>query len=121
MLSTIRLAGVAALAACVLYAAPVAVQAAEEIPEVQAPTITGKSTAGMPYRVVQIADLNLLHPAGMRTAQNRIQDAARIVCSEPKLMELRLFKAAKNCYDAAFSDAMGQLDAAVASVRVAAR
>lgn len=91
------------------------------------PLVQATSLAGVPYRVVQIADLNLQHPAGMITLRARINAAVNSVCGTAYIwdrrgvQQFRAVRAVRACRETATQDAFAQVSAQTGSVTVAAR
>jgi len=85
------------------------------------PLVQATSLAGAPYRVVQIADLNLQHPAGMVTLRARIKAAVNSVCGDAYVWDLKGTQQVRACRETAFQDGLAQVSARTGSVTVAAR
>jgi len=89
--------------------------------EEEAPLVQAKSLAGVPYRVVRIADLNLAHPAGLETLHARLRAAVLSVCGDAQIQDLNGTREMRKCREAAYEDAMVQVEGALEKVTVAAR
>lgn len=94
----------------------------------EAPVIRGQSLVEASRYVVSIADLNLAHPAGMKTLHGRIKVAVNSVCGRANIKEALDVRANRECRANAFADAMAQIetamalaDSSISEVRVAAR
>lgn len=78
----------------------------------QPPVIVSKTTA--PTKVVNYADLNLASVEGQYRLSSRIRSAARSVCFENNIEQLKFTVARRHCYDSAMSDANRQMNEAIA-------
>ena len=58
---------------------------------------------------VRIDDLNLSHPAGLRTLRARITDAARIVCGDYEALDLVRATSFRSCVEHARDGALAQI------------
>lgn len=83
--------------------------------------VTAASLATVPHRVVQVADLNLSHPAGVATLETRIRSAVELMCGKASAHDYRSWSAIRSCRSASYADAMAQVEDRIASVSVAAR
>jgi len=79
-----------------------------------APVIQGKSLADVRFEIVRVADLNLYHPEGMETLRGRIKAAVNRVCSDADFRDILQARASRECRSTAFSNAMAQVDEALA-------
>jgi UrcA family protein len=70
-----------------------------------------------PTRVVSFADLNLASEAGQGRLGGRIRAAARELCYEDNIEQLKFTIARRHCYSAAVDDAYDQMSAAIAQAR----
>jgi UrcA family protein len=78
----------------------------------QPPLIVSKSAA--PIRVVSFGDLNLTSAEGQARLSSRIRSAARSVCFEHNVEQVKFTVARRHCYDLAISGANQQMSEAVA-------
>ena len=78
----------------------------------QPPVVISKSAA--PFRVVSYGDLNLTSPQGRDRLSSRIRSAARAVCFENNVEQVKFTVARRHCYDSAISDANRQMSEAIA-------
>lgn len=104
-----------------LVAAGMACTAMAAEPMQDSALVTAPSLSAVPYRIVQVADLNLANPAGVATLKGRITAAVRAVCGDADIRDLHASRDLAECRDASYADAMAQADDRIASVRVAAR
>ena len=117
-----KLVGTMAALSAGIVAAHVAWVAMATEPETGAPVVTAASLTGAPHRIIQVADLNLAHPAGVATLENRIRGAVRAVCGRANhVRETDQLRAIRECRAASYADAMAQAEDRMASIRVAAR
>ncbi|MCJ7557492.1 MAG: UrcA family protein [Gammaproteobacteria bacterium] len=75
----------------------------------------------LPYKTVPYADLNLSHPAGIKTLQGRIEAAVNSVCPSADSRLLRQAQDMRDCRTASYGRAMHQVDLLTGQLRVAAR
>lgn len=104
-----------------LVAAGMACTAMAAEPMQDSALVTAPSLSAVPYRIVQVADLNLANPAGVATLKGRIKGAVWAVCGRADIRDIPTSRAISDCRDASYADAMAQAEDRVASVRVAAR
>jgi len=127
MIRTLNIAGLLSAAGLVLLLSAFGAHAQPPGITDKEPLVQATSLAGVPYRVVQIADLNLQHPAGMMALRARINAAANNVCDAAYIwarrgvQQLRVARAVRACRETATQDAFAQVSAATGSVTVAAR
>ena len=127
MIRTLKVAGLLSAGGLVLLLATSGAHAQPPGITDKEPLVQATSLAGVPYRVVQIADLNLQHPAGMITLRARIKAAVNSVCDAAYVwktrgvQQVRLARAVSTCREAASQDAFAQVSARTGSVTVAAR
>jgi UrcA family protein len=79
------------------------------------PTVTQAAKAN--FVRVSYADLNLANEAGATALERRIAYAARSVCGEADLRDLRLMRATNVCRDQAITDAQPAFHSALAAAR----
>jgi len=116
-----KTAGLVSATTCVLGFASVGAMAQPPSFADQAPLVQAKSLAGVPYRVVRIADLNLAHPAGLETLHARIRAAINSVCGDAQIQDLNGTREMRSCREASYQDAMVQVEGELDKVTVAAR
>lgn len=104
-----------------LITASVAWVATAADPASDSALVTAASLANVPHRVVQVADLNLSHPAGRATLEGRIRGAVWAVCGSADARDIRASRGVRSCREASYADAMAQVEDSIESVRVAAR
>jgi len=68
-----------------------------------------------PFRVVSYGDLNLSSPSGQNRLMNRIRAAARDICLENNINEVKVTAARRHCYSAAVKDGLSQMNEAIAA------
>jgi UrcA family protein len=78
----------------------------------QPPLIVSKTT--VPIKVVSYGDLNLASAEGQDRLSSRIRSAARSVCFENNIEQVKFTVARRHCYDLAISDANRQMNEAIA-------
>jgi UrcA family protein len=81
----------------------------------QPPLIVSKSAG--PIKVVSFGDLNLTSAEGQDRLSSRIRSAARSVCFENNIEQVKFTVARRHCYDFAISDANRQMNEAIARVK----
>jgi UrcA family protein len=79
----------------------------------QPPVVITKSPA--PFKVVSYADLNLASQSGQERLSNRIRSAARDLCFENNIEEVKFAAARRHCFDAAMTDAFRQMNEVIAA------
>ncbi len=121
MIRTLKVAGLLSAGGLALLLAGTGTQAEPPGITDKEPIVQATSLAGVPFRVVRIADLNLEHPAGLEALQSRIRFAVNSVCGEFVLSDVRGARAVRDCREASYEDAMAQVEGQVTSVKVAAR
>jgi UrcA family protein len=81
----------------------------------QPPLIVSKTNA--PIKVVSYGDLNLASVEGQDRLSSRIRSAARSVCFENNIEQVKFTVARRHCYDSAMSDASRQMSEAIAQAK----
>ena len=79
----------------------------------QRPLVITKSPA--PFRVVSYGDLNLTSQSGQERLSTRIRSAARDLCFENNIEQVKFAAARRHCYDTALTDAFRQMNEAIAA------
>lgn len=78
----------------------------------QTPLVVMGSNA--PFKVVNYGDLNLASQSGQERLFSRIRAAARSICSEDNIEEVKFALMRRDCYDTAVNDGLGQMRIAIA-------
>jgi UrcA family protein len=79
----------------------------------QPPVVVTKNPG--PSKVVSYADLNLTSKSGQERLSTRIRAAARDICFEDNIEQVKFVAARRHCYDTALSGAFNQMNEAIAS------
>lgn len=79
-----------------------------------------RAADAVPYKTVSYADLNLSHPAGIETLQERIKAAVNIVCPSVDGRFAVEARGMRECRAASYARAMGQVNLLASQLRVAA-
>ena len=78
----------------------------------QTPLVVKGSNA--PFKVVNYGDLNLASQSGQERLFGRIRAAARSICYENNIEEVKFVLMRRDCYDTAVSDGLRQMRTAIA-------
>ena len=68
-----------------------------------------------PFKVVSYSDLNLASQSGQDRLTSRIRSAARDICLENNIDEVKVTAARRHCYSAAVKDGLSQMNEAIAA------
>jgi UrcA family protein len=79
----------------------------------QPPLVITKSPA--PFKVVSYGDLNLASQSGQERLSTRIRSAARDLCFENNIEQVKFVVARRHCYDTALTGAFRQMNEAIAA------
>ena len=68
-----------------------------------------------PFKVVSYGDLNLSSQSGQDRLASRIRSAARDICLENNIEQVKFTAARRHCYNKAVNDGLSQMNEAVAA------